>query len=96
MGFRLSGKGLSKHIDYYETGLAGKNYRMRCWKYIIPRQYNLYQTNLREDMEIKRRAWVDHKDACIASKFPLVTTEDGRQVYITSELLVLFQMCHID
>lgn len=87
MGIELAGCIIPKPIDYFETGLAGRNYQMRCWKCLFPTQIDLSVPNRSENREINHRAWIDVSKANQADRYPIVITEDQKEVHITSELL---------
>lgn len=91
MGIDLSEHFIPNPIDYFESGLAGRNYQMRCWKCVFPKQIDLSKVNMSNNHEINHRAWIDISKAKQADQYPTVTTEDQKEVRIISELLDLIR-----
>lgn len=92
MGFRIKFGINPDPIDYFETGIAGREYRMRCWKCNLSKKYDI-ESNFKNNREIMGRAWVDTSSTSSVEKYPIVNTTNGSQVFVTSEIMTLIKMC---
>jgi hypothetical protein len=87
MGFKIKFGINTTPIDYFETGIADRSYKMRCWKCNFNKKYDIEKYNIKQDREIAKRFWIDPSGTSSVEKYPMVKTSDNSKVYITSELM---------
>jgi len=89
VGHKLVGNINSCSVDHYVKGLSGRNYKIKYWICELSNEINLNDVNNIENVEIKKREWIDLNFSNLSEKFPTVITSCGEKVKITSETLEL-------
>jgi hypothetical protein len=89
IGYKLCGNIHPSSIEHHVKGIAGRNYKMKCWLCEISLEMNLKDANESKNVEIEHRAWVDAKNANMAERFPVVLSAENEKINITSETLEL-------